>query len=93
MTRLEPETKGLVKKRMTVEEYLEHEPEDEMADSKQLSSILDSEAEIWYRVHWRLSEELFLFWYIWLKDNRVMVEGFVEEIKLTSKQNTEKATL
>ena len=81
LTRLEPETKGLVKKRMTVDEYLAHQQEEEMADSKQISSILDSEAEIWYRVHWRLSDELFLFWYIWLKDNTAMVEEFVEEVK------------
>ncbi len=65
---------------MTVEEYLEHQPEEETANSKRISSILDSEMEVWLRVHWRLSEELFLFWYIWLKDNRVMVEGFLEEI-------------
>ena len=78
---MEPETKGLVKKRMTVEEYLEHQPEEEMADSKQITNILDSEAEIWHRVYWRLSEELFLFWYIWLKDNTAMVERFVEEVK------------
>jgi len=71
----------LVKKRMTVEEYLEHQPEEEMADFKRISSILDSEMEVWFRVHWRLSEELFLFWYIWLKDNTAMVEGFVEEMK------------
>lgn len=77
---MEPETKGLVKKRMTVDEYLAHQPEEEKADSKQISSILDSEAEVWIRVHWRLSEELFLFWYIWLKDNTAMVEEFVEEI-------------
>ena len=64
LTRLEPETKGLVKKRMTVEEYLEHKPEEEKGDSKQILSILDSEIEVWLRVHWRLSEELFLFWYI-----------------------------
>lgn len=81
MERLEPETKGLVKKRMTVEEYLAHQPEEEMADSKQISSISDSEMEVWLRVHWRLSEELFLFWYIWLKDNLVMVEEFVGEVK------------
>jgi hypothetical protein len=30
--------------------------------------------------HWRLSEELFLFWYILLKDNMAMVEEFVEEV-------------
>ncbi len=65
---------------MTVEEYLEHQPEEETADSKQISSILDSEMEVWLRVHWRLSEELFLFWYIWLKDNSAMVEAFVEEV-------------
>ena len=80
MTRFEPETKGLVKKRMTVDEYLEHQPEEEKADSKQISNILDSETEVWLRVHWRLSEELFLFWYIWLKDNLAMVEEFVEEM-------------
>ncbi|MCX6739993.1 MAG: hypothetical protein NTZ49_02065 [Candidatus Parcubacteria bacterium] len=80
LTRFEPETKALVKKRMTVDEYLAHQPEEEMADSKQISSILDSEMEVWLRVHWRLSEELFLFWYIWLKDNTAMVEEFVEEV-------------
>ena len=80
--RFEPATKGLVKKRMTVDEYLAHQPEEKTTDSKRNSSILDSEAEIWYRVHWRLSEELFLFWYIWLKDNTAMVEEFVEEIRL-----------
>ena len=52
-----------------------------MADSKKISRILDSEVEVWLRVHWRLSEELFLFWYIWLKDNTAMVEEFVEEIR------------
>lgn len=66
---------------MTVDEYLAHQPEEETADSKQISSILDSEMEVWIRVHWRLSEELFLFWYIWLKDNTAMVEEFVEEVK------------
>ena len=67
---------------MTVEEYLEHQPEEEMADFKRISSILDSEMEVWFRVHWRLSEELFLFWYIWLKDNTAMVKEFVEEVKI-----------
>jgi len=81
---LEPETKGLVKKRMTVEEYLVHQPKEETANSKQISIILDSEAEIWHRVHWQLSEELFLIWYIWLRDNTAMVEGFVEEVKKTT---------
>ena len=71
---------------MTVDEYLAHQPEDEMADSKQISSILDSEAKIWYQVHWRLSEELFLFWYIWLKDNTAMVEEFVEEIRSATRR-------
>jgi hypothetical protein len=66
---------------MTVDEYLEHQPEDEMANSKQVSSVLDSEMEVWLRVHWSLSDELFLFWYIWLKDNTAMVEEFVEEVK------------
>lgn len=65
---------------MTVEEYLEHEQE-EKADSKQISSILDSEIEVCFRVHWRLSEELFLFWYIWLKDNTAMVKEFVDDVK------------
>ena len=66
---------------MTVEKYLENQPEEEMADSEQISRILDSEAEVWLRVHWRLSEELFLFWYIWLKDNTAMMKEFVEEVK------------
>lgn len=66
---------------MTVEEYLAHQPEEEIAKSRQNSSILDSEMEVWLRGHWRLSEELFLFWYIWLKDNTAMVEEFVEEVK------------
>lgn len=66
---------------MTVDEYLEHQPEEETADSKQISSVLDSEIEVWLRVYWRISEELFLFWYIWLKDNTVMVEEFMEEVR------------
>ena len=78
---MEPETKGLVKKRMSVEEYLEHQPDEEMADSRQISSILDSEIEVWSRVWWRLLEEKFLGWYIWLKDNTAMVKEFVEEVK------------
>ena len=85
LERLEPQTKGLVRKRMTVEEYLAHQPEEEIADSGQISSFLDSEVAVWERVHWRLSEELFLFWYIWLKDNAVMVEGFVAEVKNCTK--------
>ena len=84
LTRLEPETKGLVRKRMTVDEYLDHQPEEEIADSKQISSVLDSEMEVWHKALWRLSEELFLFWYIWLKDNLEMVREFVEEIKLAT---------
>lgn len=66
---------------MTVDEYLVYEPEKKMADSRQVSRLLDSEAEVLLRVHWLLSEELFLFWYIWLKDNSAMVEEFVEEVK------------
>ncbi len=66
---------------MTVDEYLEHQPEEEMTDSKQISNILDSEKEVWLKVFWRLSEELFLFWCIWLKDNTAMVKEFVEEVK------------
>jgi len=69
---------------MTADEYLEHQLDEEMPDSKQVSSVLDSEMEVWLRVHWRLSEELFLFWYIWLKDNTAMVEEFVGDIKDTS---------
>ena len=74
MIQIEPLTKGLVKKRMTVDEYLAHQPGEETADSKQISSISDSEMEVWLRVHWRLSDELFLYWYIWLKDNSAMVK-------------------
>lgn len=66
---------------MTVDEYLEHEPEEEKAESKQISSVLDSEAEVYHRVHWRLSEELFLFWYIWLKDNYIEMKDFVDDVK------------
>jgi len=87
LTRFELQTKGLVKKRMTIDEYLVHQPEEEMADSGQISSILDSEMEVWLRVHWRLSEELFLFWYIWLKGNTAMVEEFVEEVKSVFAKN------
>lgn len=70
---------------MTVDEYLEHQPEEERAGSKQISSILDSEMEVYFRVHWRLSEVLFLFWYIWLKDNFVEIKAWVEEIKIAIK--------
>ena len=80
MTRLEPETKRLVKNRMTVDEYLAHEPEEEKTDSRQVSSILDSETEMLSRAWWRLLEEQFLGWYIWFKDNLVMVSEFVEEV-------------
>lgn len=80
-TAVRPETKGLVKKRVSVDEYLAHQPQEETADSKQISSVLDSEMDVWLKVHWRLSEELFLFWYIWLKDNTAMVEELVEEVK------------
>lgn len=79
--RFEPETKRLVKKRMTVDEYLEHYPEEEIADFKQISHISDSDIEVWLKAHWRLSKELFLFWYIWLKDNLVEMREWVEKIK------------
>lgn len=69
---------------MTVDEYLAHQPKEEMADSKQISNILDSEMEVWSRVWWRLLEEEFLGWYIWLKDNTTMVEEFVEEVKVAA---------
>jgi hypothetical protein len=78
---LEPLTKGLVKKRMTVDDYLAHEPEVEKPYSEQVSSLLDSEAEVWNRVWWRLLNEQFLGWYIWLKDNLAAVKEWVEEIK------------
>lgn len=61
LTRFEPETKRLVKKRVTVDEYLAHQQEEEKADSGQISSILDSETEVWHRVHWRLLEKIFGF--------------------------------
>lgn len=70
---------------MTVDEYLAHQPEEEKPDPKQISSILESEMEVWLRVHWRLSEELFFVWYVWLKDNAAMVEEFVEEVKESTK--------
>jgi hypothetical protein len=60
-----------------------------MANTKQISSILDSEMEVWSRVWWRLLEEEFLGWFIWLKDHSGMVEGFVEEVKQGSINPTE----
>ncbi len=66
---------------MTVDEYLAHEPEEEKTYSKQISSILDSEVVIWEQVHWRLSEELFFVWYVWLKDNFMEMKEWVEEVK------------
>lgn len=85
--RIEPEAKGLVRKRMTVDEYLAHQPDEEKADSGQISSILDSEAEVWNRVWWRLLDEQFLGWYIWLKDNLVEVKEWVEEVKEATVSN------
>lgn len=72
MQRLEPETKRL-----------EFEPPTKwpnLAENKPFSEILEDESAIWYRVNWRLLEEEFLGWFIWLKDNSRMVEGFVEEV-------------
>ena len=66
---------------MTVDEYLAHQPEGEKADSKPVLSILDSEAEVWNRVWWRLLDEQFLGWYIWLKDNLVEVKEWGEEVR------------
>ena len=87
-TRFEPETKRLAKNRMTVDEYLAHEPEAEKSDFKQVSSILDSEAEeVWSRVWWRLLNEQFLGWYIWLKDNFMMVKEFVDILLHHSNQS------
>jgi hypothetical protein len=74
---------------MTVVEYLAHQPEEDKVDSRQISSILDSEMEVWSRVWWRLLEEEFLGWYIWLKDHSGMVEGFVEEVKSTKSIHVE----
>ncbi|HQA84268.1 MAG TPA: hypothetical protein PLE47_02860 [bacterium] len=66
---------------MTVDEYLEHEPEEEKAESKQISSVLDSDVEVWSRVWWQLLDEQFLVWYIWLKDNFEGMKEWVEEVK------------
>lgn len=66
---------------MTVDEYLAHEPEEEKADSRQILSVLESEVEVWNRVWWRLLDEQFLGWYIWLKDNLVEIREWVEEVK------------
>ena len=46
-----------------------------------------SSSEGWYRVNWRLLEEEFLEWYIWLKDNFVEMKKFVEEVKDAFAQN------
>ncbi|PIV90454.1 hypothetical protein COW46_03015 [Candidatus Gracilibacteria bacterium CG17_big_fil_post_rev_8_21_14_2_50_48_13] len=69
---------------MTVDEYLAHQPEGEKPEPKQISSILDSEAAIWDRVWWQLLDELFLGWYIWLKDHFVEMKEFVQEVKLAA---------
>lgn len=69
---------------MTVDKYLAHEPEEEKSDSKEISRLLDSEAEVWDRIWWRLMDEQFLGWYIWLKDNLVMVREFVEDVRSVS---------
>ena len=55
-----------------------------LAENTPFSEILEDESAIWYRVNWRLLEEDFLGWYIWLKDNLGMMEGFVEEVKTTT---------
>lgn len=73
MERVEPLTKRL-----------EFEPPTKwsnLAENKPFSEILEDESAIWYRVNWRLLEEEFLGWYIWLNDNSGMMEGFVEELK------------
>lgn len=69
---------------MTVDEYFAHEPEEEKSDPKQISSILDSEVTVWERVWWRLLDELFLGWYIWLKDHFVEIKEFVQEVKVAA---------
>jgi len=69
LIQIKPSTKGL-----------EFEPEakrSKLANAKKISSSLDSESAIWYRVNWRLSKEQFLFWYIWLKDHLEEMKEFV----------------
>jgi hypothetical protein len=43
--------------------------------------------EVWNRVHWRLSEELFFVWYVWLKDNFGEMKKWVEGVKAAFEQN------
>ena len=73
MERLEPLTKRL-----------EFEPPTQwsnLAENKPFSEILEDESAIWYRVNWRLLEEEFFGWYIWLKDNFEEMKQFVQEVK------------
>jgi len=74
---------------MTVDEYLAHQPEEEKIDSKQVSSILDSEVEVWNRIWWRLLDEQFLGWYLWLKDNFEETKAFVQEVNVVAGEVSE----
>ncbi|MCC7197609.1 hypothetical protein IT413_05455 [Candidatus Peregrinibacteria bacterium] len=70
---------------MTVDEYLEHQPEEETADFRSISSFSGTEVvEVWSRIWWRLLEEQFLFWYLWLKDNFEEIRAFVQEVKVAA---------
>ena len=73
LIQIEPSTKGL--------EFEPQAKKSKMAEAQYILSALDEEAAIWHRVCWRLLEEQFLFWYLWLKDNFEEIKEFVQEIK------------
>ena len=73
MRQIEPLSKGL--------EVEPRAKRSKVTDINDISSFLDSESAIWYRVNWRLLEEQFLFWYIWLKDHFEEMKEFVQEVK------------
>lgn len=81
MIQIEPSTKGL--------EFEPRAKRLKTADLKQVSSALDDEAAIWHRLHWRLLEEQFLFWYLWLKDHFEEMKEFVQEVKTAAGEVSE----
>lgn len=76
LIQIEPSTKGL--------EFEPRAKRSKTAELKQVSSALDDEAAIWHRVFWRLLEEQFLFWYLWLRDHFEEMKEFVQEVKMAA---------
>ena len=73
MIQIEPSTKRL--------EFEPRAKRSKTADVQEISSALDDEAAIWHRMCWRLLEEQFLFWYLWLRDHFEEMKEFVQEVK------------